>query len=121
MTENERVKEVRLAKRLTLEEFGTALGVQKSAISKIERGENNLTDQMRRSICREFMVNEDWLRTGDGKMFLEQAPDELIASFIGDILTDQPDFRRRLISVLARMTPDEWEMLERKIRELSEE
>lgn len=71
MTQGERVKELRKTINYTLDKFGGKLGVQKSAISKIEKGENNLTDQMLLSICREFNVNENWLRTGDGEMFAD--------------------------------------------------
>ena len=82
MTENERVKELRKARDLTLEKFGQRLGVGKTAISKIERGENAVTDQMRRSICREFGVREEWLRDGEGAMEAAQdtvSIDELVA------------------------------------------
>lgn len=67
---NERVKELRKALNLTMEKFGDRLGVKKTAISRIESGINNLTDQMLKLICREFSVNEDWLRTGSGEMFV---------------------------------------------------
>lgn len=63
---NERLKEVRKAEGLTQREFGRRLGVQDTAISKLESGERNLTDQMILSVCREFNINEDWLRTGEG-------------------------------------------------------
>lgn len=71
MTQGERVKELRKSINYTLDKFGGKLGVQKSAISKIEKGENNLTDQMLLSICREFNVSEEWLRTGNGDMFAD--------------------------------------------------
>ena len=71
MTQGERVKELRKSINYTLDKFGGKLGVQKSAISKIEKGENNLTDQMLLSICREFNVSEEWLRTGNGNMFAD--------------------------------------------------
>ena len=66
---NERIKELRKTLGLTLEKFGERLGVSKVAISLIENGKNALTDQMFKSICREFNVNENWLRTGNGEMF----------------------------------------------------
>lgn len=66
---NERIKELRKALGLTLEEFGSRIGMGKSSVSKIEKGLNGTTDQTIRSICREFNVNETWLRTGDGDMF----------------------------------------------------
>lgn len=121
MNENERIKELRKTLGLTQEKFGERVGVKKNTISQIENGVNGVTDQIRLSVCREFNVNEDWLRTGEGSMFSESDEDEEIARFLGDILSDQPDFRRRLVSVLARMTPDEWALLEAKIRELAAE
>lgn len=121
MYENERVKEVRKALRLTQEKFGERIGVKKNTISQIESGINGVTDQLRLAVCREFNVNEDWLRTGEGSMFVEPDKDEEITRFMGDILSGHPDFRRRLISVLSRMTPDEWALLEEKIRELAAE
>lgn len=69
MTQGERVKEIRTVLSLTLEKFGEKLGVGKTAISKIEKNERSLTDQMAKSICREYNVNYDWLMDEDGKMF----------------------------------------------------
>lgn len=66
---NKRVKEIRKALDLTMEKFGERVGVQKTAISRIESGKNNLTEQMLLAICREFGVNENWLRNGVGEMF----------------------------------------------------
>lgn len=65
----ERVREIRNTLNLTLEKFGYKLGVKKSAISDIESGRNSLTDQMARSICREYNVNYDYLMYGEGEMF----------------------------------------------------
>lgn len=66
------------------------------------------------SICREFAVNEQWLRTGEGEMFIEQTRDEEIEQFIGDLLRDEEDnFKKRLVSVLAALDEDEWRPLKR--------
>lgn len=69
MTQGERVKEIRTTLSLTLEKFGEKLGVGKTAISKIEKNERSLTDQMARSICREYNVNYDYLMYGEDEMF----------------------------------------------------
>lgn len=66
---NERVKELRQVLELSGEKFGDAIGVKRSAISDIETGRNNLSEQMIKSICLAYNVNEDWLRTGEGSMF----------------------------------------------------
>ena len=76
MKECDRLKNLRKTLKLTMEEFGKKLGISKAAISRIENGIVNLTEQNRISICREFNVNEQWLRTGEGEMFLQSDPDE---------------------------------------------
>nr|DAX99377.1 MAG TPA: helix-turn-helix domain protein [Caudoviricetes sp.] len=88
MTQGERVKEVRKFKKMSMEQFGERLGVQKSAISKIEKGDRSLTEQMLKAICREFNINEEWLRTGDGDMPLKLSEDEEIADLVSDVLED---------------------------------
>lgn len=69
MTQGERVLEIRKALGLTMDKFGEKLGVQKSAISKVEKDKVNLSDQMVRAICREYNVNYDWLMDEKGEMF----------------------------------------------------
>lgn len=64
MTVNSRIKEIRKNHGLTMDKFGERIGVTKAAISKIEKGERGVTEQMVKSICREFGYNEDWLRYG---------------------------------------------------------
>ncbi len=66
---NQRIRELRKTLGLTLEKFGDRVGVTRSCISNIEKGERNVTDQMFKSIVREFDVNPEWLRYGTGEMF----------------------------------------------------
>lgn len=66
---NERVKQLRQELKLSGEKFGEPLGVSRTAISLIESGKNNLTEQMIKLICHAYNVNEEWLRTGSGEMF----------------------------------------------------
>ena len=87
MTQGERVKRVRDKAQLTMEQFGERLGnVSKSTISNIENDNRNLTDHMLKSICREFDVNVDWLRTGAGEMFKKRLPEDEVASYVEDLL-----------------------------------
>lgn len=73
---NLRIKELRTSLNLSAEKFGSRVGVTRSAISRIENGVVNVTEQMVRSICREFNVREEWLRNGSGEMFLDFTEDE---------------------------------------------
>ena len=75
MTENERVKEVRKTLNLTLEKFGERIGVTRGSMSNIENGNRNLTEQMTKSICREFGVDYMGLTTGEVVLFVETDDD----------------------------------------------
>ena len=122
MTCGNRVKEIRKALELTLEKFSEPLGVTKVAISNIENGTRNLTEQMLKSICREYNVNEEWLRNGTGEMFVPLTRDEQISSFIGDALRgESPNFKRRLIAALAKLSEDEWIELEKVLTRITDE
>lgn len=77
MTQGERIKEIRKSLDMTLEKFGEKLGVGKTAISNIEKGNRNLTEQMARAICREYNVSYDYLVDGEGEMFTD-LPDTIL-------------------------------------------
>ena len=79
MTINERVKEIRKARSLTMKEFGSKIGISDSAVSQIEKGKIGMTDQTIRSICREFGVREAWLRGGEPPMDEPEPVDEIEA------------------------------------------
>lgn len=115
MTQGERIKEVRKSLKLTLEEFGSKIGVTKTAVSKVERGDRNLTDQMAKAICREYNVNYDWLMNGEGEMFSDLPQtilDELCKQY------DLDNFDRALVELYIELTEDERQLLKRKIKEL---
>ena len=86
---NERIKELRKTLGLTLEKFGARLGVGKTAINKLESGQNNVTEQMVKSICREFNVDYIWLTTGEGEMFRQIDPDDEVAMYVSEFIDDK--------------------------------
>lgn len=118
---NERIKELRKALNLTQQEFADRIHISRGALAVYEIGRNEPIDAVIALICREFDVNEHWLRTGEGEMFIQKSRSDEISAFVGDILRDDSNFQQKFISVLARMTPDEWKLLERKVLELAEE
>lgn len=121
MTQGERVRALRKDLSLTLEKFGGALGVGKTAISKIENDERNLTDQMILSICREYNVSEEWLRDGTGEMFIPLTRNQVITDFAGDLIKEEDTFKKRLIEALAKLNENEWAVLEKLAQELTKE
>ncbi|MCI5563641.1 MAG: helix-turn-helix transcriptional regulator [Intestinimonas massiliensis] len=118
---NERIKELRKALGLTQQDFADRIGSVQNTITGYETGRRAPSNQVVALICREFNVNENWLRTGEGQMFIQVSRDEEIAAFIGDVLSGETgDFRRRLISVLSRLDADQWELLEHIAEELAQ-
>ena len=67
----DRIKKIRKTLGLSGEKFGENIGLKRSSISQLETGTNNPTDQVIKSICLAYNVNENWLRTGNGEMFIE--------------------------------------------------
>lgn len=98
MTQGERVRIVRKELSLTLESFGKKLGVGKTAIHKIEKGENSLTDRMFNSICHEFNVNEIWLRSGEGDMF--RPVEDEVAEIVSRLLEDSNPFYDLILDIM---------------------
>ncbi len=118
---NERIKQLRKALDLTQQKFAERLGVKRNTVGQWECGINALTDQVITSICREFNVNEEWLRNGTGEMFLQSNRNSDIARLTKELLSEESDsFKNRFISMLSNLSVDEWEYLERKAKELAD-
>lgn len=117
---NERIKKLRQALGLSQDEFGRRLGVTRGAVTNIELNKVDPKPLFVGLICREFGVNEIWLREGIGEMFQQRSRSEELAAFFGDVQADG-GFKEAFLTVLARLGPEEWELIERKARELAEE
>lgn len=113
MTQGERIKEVRNSLGLTLEKFGEKLGVTKTAISRIEKGERGLTEQMTKSICREFGVDYMWLTSGEGEMFVES--DDDFFERIDRIMAGENDARKNMIKTLLYASDEDIAAFQRMI------
>ena len=118
MTQNERVKEVRKALGLTLEKFGERIGVTRGSMSNIENGNRNLTEQMTKSICREFSVDYIWLTTGEGEMFIDTDDDFL--ERIDRIMAGEDDARKNLFKFMLELSDEDIEALDRLMKKAIE-
>ena len=113
MTQGERIKDVRNSLGLTLEKFGEKLGVTKTAIFRIEKGERSLTEQMTKSICREFSVDYMWLTTGEGEMFVES--DDDFFERIDRIMAGENESRKNMIKTLLYASDADIEAFDRLV------
>lgn len=117
----ERIKILRKTLKLTQQAFAETLGLSRDTIANVEGGRIEIKDIFILSICREFNVNENWLRTGEGEMFIELSRDEQIAEFVGRTLSTESDsFKKRFIAMLAKLDESDWETLEKIALELTQ-
>lgn len=110
---NERLKKLRKELDMTQQEFADRIGIKRNSLANYETGRNTPIDAIIVSICREFNVNENWLRTGEGEMFMGMSYDDEIAQFVGQVMGEEDDsFKKRLISGLAALDDNGWKVLE---------
>lgn len=119
MTVGERIKQVRMTSGLSQAKFGQRIKIAGQSVSLLEIGKNNASDQTISLICKEFGVSETWLRTGEGEMMVPRTDDEKITELLDDVLASKPDVRRRLISALARLDPEDWDLIEKMIDKIA--
>lgn len=118
MTEGERLKAVRKSLGLTLDKFGEKLGIKKSTLSQLENGVNKLTDQVIRSVCREYKVNYDWLVRGEGEMF-----EDLSGTILDELCIDYgcDDMDRKIIKAYLDLDDDSKRAFKNYLKKLLDE
>ena len=110
----DRIRQLRKQLKMNQSDFGERVGVKGNTIGNYELGLRSPSDAVIFSICREFNVNEEWIRSGTGEMFIDLSKEEYIAEFIGRILKDKEDsFKKRYIAMLSKLDEDGWEALEK--------
>lgn len=110
---NERIKELRKSLGLTQQVFADKINIPRNNIAGYETGKRSPSDAVVSLICREFNVNEDWLRSGAGEMFRQLNRSEEIAKLTTDLFKNEKNsFKERLILALSKLNEEEWELLE---------
>lgn len=109
----ERIRDLRKAIGLTQQDFADRLGVKRNTVALYETGKSGISDGIIKSICREFGVSEEWLRTGEGEMFVPRTKNQVITDFMADLVMEDDSFKKRIIEALAQLDAKDWEELER--------
>lgn len=116
---NERIKELRKTLKLNQTDFGDRIGVKQATIAGYENGTRQPIDAVITAICREFGVNEDWLRHGSGEMFREADVEAQFSEWAGRVLAGRDEsFQKRFVTMMMSLTEDQWKLLEEKARML---
>lgn len=102
-------------------EFAKVIKVSPAFVSELCSGRKTPSDRTIQDICDKFHVNEDWLRYGEGEMFITRTREDEIETFFGEIADGPNDFKKRLIAIMANLNEKEWELLEDMALRLAEE
>lgn len=112
----ERIKLLRKTMRLTQVEFGEKLGIKGNTVTGYETGLREPSNAIISSLCRTFNVDERWLRTGEGDMFVKLSEDEELAGLFAALLREDDSdelsrVKKAFIAELLRLEPAAWEKI----------
>lgn len=122
---NERLREIRKVLGMSMEDFGKILGISKSGVSDIENGRRSVTDQHIKMLTIQplggKLLNETWLRTGEGEMFREQSTEDILTAFVNGLSFEGDEsFKKRFVQAIAQMNDEGWEHFEKWLNEFLE-
>lgn len=119
---NDRIKEIRKAEKLTQKAFADILGIKQNTVASYEMGRIGISDAIINSICREFSINEDWLRTGHGEMY--KMGEDKLEMYLGKISMGNDEFIKDIIEIymeLDQSSKDALKLISKKMAERQKE
>lgn len=115
---NNRISQVIEDSKLSKTDFAAKIRVSQQYVSKLSK-DGTPSDRTLQDICREFDINEDWLRTGRGDMHIKLTRSQEVADFVSDVLRGETDtFKRRFVAALSRLDESDWKVLEKLVDEM---
>ena len=116
----DRIKELRSTLNKTQQQFADSLKISRNNVACYETGKNTPSDAVVSLICREFHVNEKWLRHGEGDMFIQLDREQEIAEMVSTLFKEESDsFKFRFIKGLCNLSDTGWDVLENLINEIT--
>ena len=119
MEMKDRIKWIRKERGMNQTVFGERFGVGQSTIAGYENGSRQPIDAVITSICREFSVSEQWLREGIGEPFVQKTKTEQIEDYFRDLEGLTPEFKKRLVSALAAIRPEDWDLIKQIVDKIT--
>lgn len=108
----DRIRQIRQNAGLTQQEFAKRIGVSRNTIASYETSVRVPIEAIIVSMCREFDVNENWMRTGEGSIYREMNQDIMLSKWFGSLLKEDGDsFKKQIFLTLSKLSESEWETL----------
>ncbi len=118
---NVRISQIIEDSKLSKTDFAAKINVSQQYVSKLSK-DGTPSDRTLLDICREFGVSETWIRTVEGDMHITMSRSQEVAEFVGEVLKGESDtFKRRFVSMLARLDESDWEVLEKMVEEMKKD
>ena len=121
----ERLKKLRKNLDLTQQAFADKIGMKQNTIAQYEMGRTTPSDAIVFSICREFGVNEKWLRNGEGEMFIKSTPYDKAYNRFGYIMENSSPSKKAALSILLELLysvpDDQWDKIMEQYNEIKKE
>lgn len=114
----DRIKKIRKDAELTQKEFAERLGLKQNTVATYEMGRIGVSDAVIISICREFNINEDWLRTGTGEMYIQPNPDDRYACNVGKLQRADDETIIRWVNAIAETNPEVLKQIEEFMKKI---
>lgn len=91
--------------------FAERLNISQAFLSQMCSGIRTPSDRTIADICREFRINEKWLRTGEGEMEIADTQRDKLQNFFADVLATAPDERSAFVAALDDLPPEFWPLV----------
>lgn len=118
---NTRIKQLRKELKMTQHEFALRIGTTQNVLANYESGRRNPSSSVVNNICKTFNVREDWLRYGEGDMFIVVSKELELMAWAGEVLREESSsFRHRFVAALSTLDAKDWEELERLLIKMTE-
>ena len=109
---SDRIQKIMDAKGINKSDLARIINVDRSYASRLTTGIREPSDRTISDICREFDVNEKWLRTGEGDMYIPKSRNRLLSEFFADVLDAKDgDPVREYCTMLASLEPEQLHQL----------
>lgn len=116
---NNRIQQIRKSLGLNQSDFGSRIGLSRDSIANIEGGRIEIKDVVIKLICKEFNINEEWLRTGNGEPYIPQTQNQEIMAFANDVMSEETEsFRKRFVTAISKARPEFWDELEKVVDDI---
>lgn len=112
---NSRLKTLRKSLKLTQQEFANSLTMSRSNLASIESGLINLTNRNIDIICEKYNVNSNWLKTGEGEMFIDLSEDDELGILIGEFLAQDDPYKKKVIKTMLSLPDEDWHLIKRLV------